>query len=53
VHDAALSKGMGVYDFLPEMDTIKPDVYFVNEVPLLDTSNYFNRIASATLEILI
>ena len=32
MHDAALSKGMGVYDFLEAMDTIKPDIYFVNEV---------------------
>ena len=31
VHDAALSTGMGRYDFEADMDVVKPDIYFCNE----------------------
>lgn len=31
VHDAKMSEGKGVYDFVKDMDDLKPDVYFVNE----------------------
>eukprot|EP00462_Mataza_sp_D1_P007078 CAMPEP_0175121624 /NCGR_PEP_ID=MMETSP0087-20121206/1271_1 /TAXON_ID=136419 /ORGANISM="Unknown Unknown, Strain D1" /LENGTH=415 /DNA_ID=CAMNT_0016403185 /DNA_START=198 /DNA_END=1445 /DNA_ORIENTATION=+ len=31
VKNAAMSQGVGVYDFETDMDLLKPDIYFVNE----------------------